>query len=285
MTKCIYHVKDLDGRCSGAIVKKNIPDCEMIGMNYGEPFPWDKFEKDDEVIMVDFSLPIEDMIRLNGIARRFLWIDHHKTAIKEYEKNKERIRANGIFTSYTSEEQSACELAWNYFFFDTKLNWETPLAVTYLGRWDVWDHSWDVDVAPFQMGMLSYDTSVESDIWNNVLNTDDGFIDITVEIGKRIQKYVDNMHKWNMKLSFPVEFEGIRFICINNAISGSPQFDSVWDANKYDAVMVYHFQPNKKWAFHLYTSKEGIDLSKIAVKYGGGGHSGACGFQLDKVPF
>jgi len=254
-------------------------------MNYGEPFDWEDITTADEIIMVDFSLPIEDMIRLNNMVKSFLWIDHHKTSIHEVEENEDKLNKSGDFTKCISLEKSACELAWKYFFFDTKLNWETPLAVTYLGRWDVWDHSWGADVAPFQMGMLSYDTSVESEIWDNVLDAWDGnFINDTVEIGKRIQQYVDSKNKWNMNFSFPVEFEGVRFICINNATTGSPQFDSVWDPDSHDAVMVFHMQPNKKWAFHLYTSKEGIDLSKIAVKYGGGGHTGACGFQLDNLP-
>jgi len=38
--KCFYHSVDLDGHCSGAIVKRAYPDCEMIGINYGDKFPW-----------------------------------------------------------------------------------------------------------------------------------------------------------------------------------------------------------------------------------------------------
>lgn len=43
----------------------------------------------------------------------------------------------------------------------------------------------------------------------------------------------------------------------------------------------------QKWNVSLYHAKHntGIDLSKIAVKFGGGGHRGACGFQMDKLPF
>jgi hypothetical protein len=39
---CFYHSADLDGHCSGAIIKKVHPECELIGINYGDEFPWDK---------------------------------------------------------------------------------------------------------------------------------------------------------------------------------------------------------------------------------------------------
>ena len=287
MEKCIYHIKDLDGRCSGAIVKKYIPDCEMIGLDYGDPCPWDKFNEDDEIVMIDFSLPFKDMMRLNGMVTRFVWIDHHKTAIEEHEKYKEEIRGNGIFNPYLSEELSACELTWAYFYNDeigVIDESHIPYGIRLLGRYDVWDHS-NPDVVLFQLGMLSYDTSVESDIWEEALGDNEDFISNTIWIGKRVQKYIDNMHKWNMRFSFPFKFEGVRFICINNVTTGSPQFDSVWDPDKYDAVMVFYMQPDKKWSFHLYTTKKDIDLSVIASKYGGGGHPGACGFKLDSLPF
>jgi len=287
MTKCIYHSKDLDGRCSGAIVKRSIPDCEMIGMDYGDVLPWDIFKKDDELIMIDFSLPFKDMMRLNGMVGRFVWIDHHKSAIKEYEKYKEKIRGNGIFTPFLSEELAACELTWAYLCNDeigvidpTHI----PCGIRFLGRYDIWDHS-NPDAVLFQLGMLSYDTSVESDIWEEALGDDEDFISNTIFIGKRVQEFVQSRNEWNMKFSFPFEFEGIRFICINNVTTGSPQFDSVWDPDKYDAVMVFYMTPEKRWSFHIYTSKKEIDLSVIATKYGGGGHTNACGFQLNELPF
>ena len=37
--KCFYHSADLDGHCSGAIVKMVYPECELIGINYGDKFP------------------------------------------------------------------------------------------------------------------------------------------------------------------------------------------------------------------------------------------------------
>jgi nanoRNase/pAp phosphatase (c-di-AMP/oligoRNAs hydrolase) len=45
------------------------------------------------------------------------------------------------------------------------------------------------------------------------------------------------------------------------------------------------YYTGKDWAFSLYHAKHrtDLDLSTIAVKYGGGGHRGACGFRLDSL--
>ena len=51
MYKCFYHSKDLDGWCSGAIVKKAHPDCVMIGIDYGDSFPWGEVSKDDIIVI------------------------------------------------------------------------------------------------------------------------------------------------------------------------------------------------------------------------------------------
>ena len=84
--KCFYHSADLDGKCSGAIVKMHFPECEMIGINYGDLFPWDRIEQNEVVWLVDFCLqPFSDMHRLNEVAI-LNWIDHHKTSLEEAEK-------------------------------------------------------------------------------------------------------------------------------------------------------------------------------------------------------
>ena len=40
-TLCIYHSADLDGVCSGAIMRRAFPEATMLGYDYGQPFPWE----------------------------------------------------------------------------------------------------------------------------------------------------------------------------------------------------------------------------------------------------
>lgn len=81
---------------------------------------------------------------------------------------------------------------------------------------------------------------------------------------------------------FEVQFEGLKFLAIVHGRFNSNTFESVDLPHKgHDALMGMSFTGDK-WTFSLYHAKHrtDLDLSEIAVKYGGGGHRGACGFQL-----
>ena len=131
--KCFYHSVDLDGHCSGAIVKLEYPECEMFGINYGQAFPWDKVKGGEKIFMVDFALqPFDNMERLDNKAH-LVWIDHHKSAIDEAHKRGFIARGGQVL----EVGKAACELVWEYM----RPEIPTPPAVTYLGRYDVWDHS------------------------------------------------------------------------------------------------------------------------------------------------
>lgn len=191
---CFYHSADLDGVCSGAIVKHFVPDCELAGYDYGQPFPWDKVrpgpdaendplwahlfepkngyegpEQNDgyavetirmekrTVYMVDVSLPPKDMKRLAAVSN-LIWIDHHKTAI---EGCKELPPTGVQDTRY-----AACELCWSWFNTGTMrgdgslVASSLPEVVRLLGRYDVWDKDtpeWDSKIEPFQYGMRAQD--------------------------------------------------------------------------------------------------------------------------------
>jgi hypothetical protein len=89
-----------------------------------------------------------------------------------------------------------------------------------------------------------------------------------------------------MERSFIVEFEGLKFLALTTARCNSLTF-AAKDVPEtgHDALMGFYFT-GQKWSVSLYHAKHntGIDLSLIAVKYGGGGHRGACGFQLQTLP-
>lgn len=134
MIHCFYHSADLDGHCSGAILKYRFPDAVMHPINYGDPFPWEEIHPDDEVYMVDFALqPFNLMIKL-GKHCELIWIDHHKSSIDEVFACPAIIRAKHTL----NPGKAACELTWEYLFPDKPV----PLAVKLLGLYDSW--SWEL---------------------------------------------------------------------------------------------------------------------------------------------
>ena len=273
--KCFYHSADLDGHCSGAIIKKRYPECEMIGINYGDDFPWDTIGKDETIFMVDFSLqPFEDMVRLADMCN-FIWIDHHISAMTECVKH-EGFKGR----AFVNDDFSGCELTW-MFFYSTK---ETPLSVHLLGRYDVWDLKADTRVMPFQWGMRIYDTLPEADIWDEVLKPDSDMKYI-VKDGELLLEHRDaENEKYIKACAFETVFEGLRAIAVNKGLTNSQLFDSIWDTDKHDIMLTFVYRKGQ-WTVSLYTTKPDIDVSEIAKKYGGGGHRQAAGFQCEIIPF
>ena len=274
---CVYHNADFDGMASAAIINHYCENVdEFIGMDYGMEFPlWDKLDKNDTVYMVDFGLqPFEDMVLLNQICD-LIWIDHHKTAIDNIEDSTiefKGIQEIGI---------GACQMVWEYLFPDKSI----PYGIKLLAEYDVWNHS-NPNTLPFQYGLrIETDTSPISKIWNDIFINKESFIDRIVETGKIIITYENLQNKILCKVySFETNINELKAIAINKGLTSSMIFDSIWDKDKYDCMLVFS-RIYKHWTCSLYTDKEGIDVSKTAKKYGGGGHKNAAGFQCLELPF
>jgi len=282
--KCFYHSADLDGHCSGAIVKYKYPECETIGVNYGDTFPWDRINKGETVFMVDFCLqPFEDMERLNSICK-LVWIDHHKSAIEEAKKRNFVARGGQVL----EVGKAACELCWEYLFPDKRM----PFGVKLVGRYDVWDLKYCQDVLPFQYGMRIHNTDLDtytqglSVVWNKVFKNDTDFLDKCIKNGRTILRYIEKENKkYVEQYCFETEINGIPAIAVNKGLANSQLFDSIWDIEKYPIVIAFVWRGDK-WTVSLYTIEEtGIDVSEIAKSYGGGGHKCAAGFQCKELPF
>lgn len=273
MIRCFYHKDDLDGICSGAIVKYYCSGepITMYPITYTDPFPWDDIQKGDIVYMVDFALqPYEDMAKLNNMCN-LIWIDHHKSAIKALKKVK-------LHRKFTSVNKAGCELAWEYFYKDSSLPF--PAGVRLLGRYDVWDLDSDENVLPFQYGVRAINPDVDSDFWISLLN-DKINVDDFVASGEVILSYIKQTNKKLMLQSFSIALKGYLALCVNSPHPNSQLFESKWDDSKYGIMLTFSYISPDKWIFSIYSTDVDIDCSEIATEFGGGGHSGAAGFNCD----
>lgn len=282
---CIYHSKDLDGYCSGAIVKRKYPDVKLIGYDYGQELPMNEIPFGEPIIMIDVSLPMDKMATLSNHSNHNLtWIDHHISAINDY-KNQNNIELGGI-TPVLENGIAACEGGWKYLFPDESM----PTAVKLLGEYDTWRNQdkerWDNAIMPFQYGMRMICSSPET--FPEYLFDKDGVVtnypvEDIIKTGKSILAYQKQQNQRACRSSFEIEFEGLRAICLNNGGASSQVFDSVYNPEKHDVMIPFVFT-GKHWTFSLYTTKDEIDCSIIAKSKGGGGHKKAAGFQLKELP-
>jgi len=281
--KCFYHSADLDGHCSGAIVRQFNPGCEMHGINYGDPFPWENIERKEQIVMVDFSLqPFSDMMKLADYldgqgGDGLLWIDHHKSAIIEWEEHNRPFQNVMLDNS-----KAACELCWELFAPHKPL----PLAVHWLGRYDIWKHEDIPGCLEFQYGMRLKNTWPEEEIWTWLLDPKcDAWSCKVAEEGKTCLAYERKMNEsFCHAYAFETELDGLRCIAINKGMTNSLVLESVYDRAKHDAMLTFAFRKGQ-WTISLYSDKPEIDVSTICKARGGGGHRGAAGFQCQQLPF
>lgn len=272
--KCFYHKSDLDGHCSGAIVKLHNPKCEMIGVDYNDTiYSFPAVNQGEEIFVVDFCFPMDEMNVLNAIGELH-WIDHHKTSI-------DKAHEIGFLASGGQNLEigtAACELTWEYF-----SNEITPLSIQMLSKYDVWNHD-DPKVLPFQWGMRANSNTLPDnlDFWRKVFKSEEFFED-TIEKGMVILKYQENQDAQYAKgMSYETEFEGYRAIVMNKAYANSKAFDAVYDPEKHDIMVLFGVKPGQ-CKYSIFCVKSEIDVSVIAQKYGGGGHRGAAGFYSKEL--
>jgi hypothetical protein len=265
----IYHKSDLDGLCCAAIAREAIGDgADYLGYEYDEPIP--DLSVYHTVFILDISLPEAVMIENKG---KIIWCDHHKSILEKLKDHKfEGLQIDGV---------AACRLSYQWFFPDANLLYPTkedfvnlrvvePYAVQLLGLYDIWDKRWPC-VDTFQLGMQSEKNPPWSALLQTGLEKGD-LVDAIIDKGEAIQSYMDTVNaQISVERGFDVAFEGLLFRALNTARCNSLTFSAAIRP-EHDGVMGYYWN-GKLWKFSLYgvLHKKDIDLSKIAVKYGGGG--------------
>jgi hypothetical protein len=79
----------------GFVGKEKYMDCIMIPYDYGQPVP---DLPDGDLIIVDVSFSTETFKKFLNEGRKILWIDHHISAIREFDKNlRYEVQNNPFF--------------------------------------------------------------------------------------------------------------------------------------------------------------------------------------------
>ena len=275
----IYHSKDLDGIASAAILKRKFPDIILHPFDNGEKLDLSIYESEQPVIMVDIALPTyRDMLDVHNWSKwDFTWIDHHKSSIDKFNAEIADDYALNRFKEHTRVGTAACELCWEYFFPEEPL----PKAIRLLSKYDVWnkDREWP-NVMAFQFGVRAICKS--PDTFPKYLFEEDPFIDIDILIidGKLILDYQKIQDERLCHSSaFERNFEGYRLLCLTGCGVGSNTFKTAYNPDKHDLLCSFYYN-GSYWKYSLYCMDDkDIDASLVAIKYGGGGHKKACGFE------
>ena len=312
----IVHHCDNDGYGAAAVIAYAIGKDKVDYIEASYEVPLKKLIKNTNyrtIYFVDYSISTKEnalfVMELNK-ERDVIWIDHHKSSIDMIEKMPELSDLYG----YRVIGISGTGLSWIYALNHLALNREgvidlvlnnatskidqvkdtyTPISTLrggsilrqlmipktlhLINRWDIWDI--DDRVLDFNYGLdisgpedlLSIFRSEEIDFQTQAKAINDG---------TKIRRYIQKEDKKNcdrngFEIKIQYENEIYSCFCLNTNHFNSLTFGD--RVNDYDIVMPFNYNGNK-WSYSMYTVKTGVDCSRIAKRFAGGGHQQAAGF-------
>lgn len=292
-TLFVHHSADYDGLFSAAVGKKFLPeDTVFVGWDYGQPLVqgWQAY---DSVYVVDLNPGcLEGFDASPHNRERVVYIDHHKSAIEKYSDM-------GPIDGYRWDGVAACRLLWQWFVWRGEDGQKPdafllprveeyrdrrvlePLALTLAGEYDVFDLH-DPRALSFLFGLQAHGYETVDKCLELLDDHDE--VEIIAQDGVHGQKWMEKFAAdCCLNRGYLVEFEGCRYWCLVSVHArGSIWFPNEAVPGDCEGLMSVRLMGDKQAAVSLYhrPGREDIDHSVAAVKWGGGGHRGACGFTL-----
>lgn len=222
-----------------------------------------------EVYLVDFSYKRPVVEQMLEQAKFITILDHHKTAIDDLDD-----LAHPHFESFCDLERSGATLAWDYLFPGQ----DRPLLLGHIEDRDLWKFKLP-HTREIQADLFSREYNFEQ--WDKLmLGGHQELLKMTVAgaaIERKHHKDVAELVKVCKRRmtigGYDVPVAGLPYTLVSDAghlmAQGEPFAACYWDTDSGRT-------------FGLRSSEDGIDVSAIAIQYGGGGHKHAAGFKVDR---
>ncbi|MGC8880661.1 MAG: DHH family phosphoesterase [Minisyncoccia bacterium] len=258
----IYHKTDADGfgACWSAWLKfKN--KATYLGFDYLNDFPLDFFNK--TIYFLDVSLNPEKVKILKKNNNKIILIDHHLSSLK---------LKNLVDEFIFDIKHSAAILTFKYFFRNKKV----PKLLKYIEDQDLWrfklSHSREINIV---IDLL--ENNFEK--WYKFIKDLEKPLKFKelIKKGKQMLEYQQYLIKDIVSKAVLVEFEKYKVKAVNSSVLISEVGNEL--VKKYPPFALIWSVKGKKKTISL-RSDGTVDVSKIAEKYGGGGHRGAASFLL-----
>jgi oligoribonuclease NrnB/cAMP/cGMP phosphodiesterase (DHH superfamily) len=260
-TLCIYHAQCADGFGAAYVVMKALGGIEFLAAEYGSEPP-DVSGK--EVILVDFSYPRDVLLAMAAQAESILILDHHHTAQQELVDLPQNVVA--IF----DRDHSGAMLAYRHFFPASG----TPHALL----WHIEDRDlWRFEIPGTREVMAAvFSYPYEFPVWDRLMVT--GTSVLAAEGAAILRSQQQDIATILALTRRELVIAGHRVPAANMPRTlCSDAAEAMTEGHLF--VALYWDEPDGR-KFSLRSAIDGIDVSRIAQQYGGGGHRHAAGFKI-----
>ncbi|MGB9680945.1 MAG: DHHA1 domain-containing protein [Minisyncoccia bacterium] len=261
-----YHANCLDGIFSSwAAYLKFKEKADYKAFNYGLSNEFDKI-RNKKIYFLDLSLPRKIIQKLKENNNYLVLIDHHLSSKNILDLFDE--------TKY-DPSHCGCVLTYSYFFKNKKI----LKIFKYIEDIDLWQLK-----VKNSKEVYSYLESIDDLNFKKMKNLANQLEDPKtrkkiIEKGKIIEAYKNSLLKKLGEKAFLVRFENYEVLAVNTSCLVS-EIGNYLAKQKPPFSIIFYYNDNG-----LRVSLRGdksVDLSKIAEKYGGGGHFSAASFLWPK---
>ncbi len=314
----LYHGGCIDGFTAAWAVYRALGDIEAVPVHYNTPPLPDEQLAGRDVIIVDFSYPIEVFRRIRELAETVVMLDHHKSALKDLAPllaETEPIDPENVRRSLLTEDdlylrfdmdKSGAGLAWDHFSSEPR-----PWLIDYVEDRDLW--TWRLpdsrkvsafvnhQVQSFERWDYMAHAMTPEDARQSGAAAKDVVDHYVADTVKKARIYsiadhlvpVVNATYWHTSevlehlslqdISVDAE-EGMRI----DEVTHHP--DHAINLNEWVQpafAMSWYIRPDGKHSYSLrsrdrHDGTEAFDVSALAKRFGGGGHHRAAGFAVSQ---
>lgn len=267
----IYHGPGCtDGFTSGWVARRRYPNAIMKPMTYdGETLP-DELVKGKDLILVDYSFNRHQMLRLAGLARSVLVLDHHKSAQSALSNLETEVTNVQVFFDL---ERSGASLAWEHFFPGV----EAPALVEYVQDYDLWRFQL-TDSQAINTAINSY--KFDWDTWDKFATL--GRLDSLKKEGTAIMRYQERLIDTAIGQAKYGWWQGVKVGVVNTPVKNEA-CNALLDRKLCQVAIAWTQNANGEYYYSLRSTKDGPDASRLAATFGGGGHHVSSSFRSQDV--
>ncbi len=248
----VYHGDCPDGfGAAWAAWKRFGQSADYLPVNHGEPPP-DPTGR--SVLIADFAYDRPTTLDLARRASSLVVLDHHRSAASELQ---------GLPFCHFDMARSGAVMAWEYLH-----QAPVPRLLQYVQDRDLWKNSLpEIEEVSAALRARDFDFAT----WDTI------DVDQLRLEGRALLRYQRRMVERVAAHAFTVEIAGYRVPVVNSPVLQSELGDRLAVGRPFAGVYWEGDGAAARWS--LRSTPEGVDVSEVARRYGGGGHRTAAGFK------
>ncbi|MCW7541554.1 phosphoesterase [Aquabacterium sp. A7-Y] len=220
------------------------------------------------VYILDFSFPLEAMLKLDAQAAKLVMLDHHKSAADKLSGFSCRCGA-----IHFDMKKSGSRLAWEFFCPDTPL----PDLVRYIEDRDIW--KWEFPESRAFLAALDMEPQ-DFARWSQMADFTPQQLREFTERGRAMDEKFNRLAEDIAAAALPIRFNGVEGLMVNAPGVFHSDIGNLLAERCGSFALLWNIASSGKVKVGLRSVGE-FDTIPLAESMGGGGHRNATGFVME----